>query len=385
MRKSALVFFGLVVASLVALGLVVLSSASVANAQRLHGDQLFFMKRQFLYLGVGMVALIATAWFDYRNLRHHAWLVILAYVGVFILLLAVFAYNPINGSHRWISLGPVRLQPSEFAKILTVLTLSLWMDSLGWRVELFFKGAFWPGILIALLAAPIVFEPDYGSALILCGAGFLIMWVAGSRLGHVVILAVLGLSLIGALIVSNPNRMRRLQGYFNPTVTEESATTPAQRDPAAHQGAMSLVAIRNGHIWGVGLGESMQKHLYLPEAHTDFIFAVGAEELGLGFSVAVIVLFFLFFIMSLYIARKSTDRFGRYIVIGMSTLIFFQAMANLGVVSEALPTKGLALPFFSYGGTNLVGSFIAVGLILSVGLHSTPTRRERLASKVVMR
>jgi cell division protein FtsW len=134
---------------------------------------------------------------------------------------------------------------------------------------------------------------------------------------------------------------------------------------------MALVAIKNGGLWGVGLGESMQKQYYLPECHTDFIFAVGAEELGLFFSIAVIILFLAFFCISVYIARNASDRFGRFLVIGMAFIIFFQAVFNLGVVCEALPTKGMALPFFSYGGTSLMLQIFEVGIILSISRYAS--------------
>ncbi len=382
MRKSALLFFGLVVAALVALGLVVLSSASVANAMRLHNDQLFFMKRQFMYLGLSIVVLVGTMLFDYRKWRTHAWLTALAYLGIFGLLWCVFGFRPVNGSYRWIALGPLRLQPSEFAKLMVVIATAVWMDRAGWRVELFKRGALFPACLIGALAAPIILEPDFGSTIVLAATGLLIMFVAGTRLMHLLPLGVVGFVGIAVKVAMNPNRVRRLAAYFGAEIS--SATTTAI-DAASHQGAMSLVAIRNGGLWGVGLGESMQKHLYLPEAHTDFIFAVGAEELGLLFSIAVIILFFLFFGLAIYIARKSTDRFGRLLVIGMSFIIFFQAMFNLGVVCEALPTKGMALPFFSYGGTNLIASFFAVGTILSVGIHSLPKAKRRVSAKVFLR
>ena len=144
------------------------------------------------------------------------------------------------------------------------------------------------------------------------------------------------------------------------------------------------MALKNSEIWGVGLMQSLQKHKYLPEHHTDFIFAIGAEELGIIFSIGVMVLFILFFALSLYIAHSSTDRFGKFLAYGMAFIIFSQAIFNIGVVCEAFPTKGMALPFFSYGGTNLVASFFAVGTILSVGIHSQrEKKRERLRKLLV--
>ncbi len=335
-----------------------------------------------MYLGMALVVLIGTMLFDYRKWRTHPWLTVLAFLGIFCLLWCVFGFKPVNGSYRWIALGPLRLQPSEFAKLIIVITTAVWMDRIGWRVELFKQGAFYPTVFIGALAAPIILEPDFGSTIVLAATGFLVMFVAGTRVLHMLPLVLCGFVGIAVKIAMNPNRVRRLAAFFDSDISTASTTAI---DAAAHQGAMSLVAIRNGGIWGVGLGESMQKHLYLPEAHTDFIFAVGAEELGILFSIAVVVLFLLFFFLSVYIARKAVDRLGRLLVVGMSFIIFFQAMFNLGVVCEALPTKGMALPFFSYGGTNLLSSFFAVGTILSVGIHSLPKAKRRISAKVFLR
>ena len=386
MRKSALFWFGLVVTVLVALGLIVLSSASEANAIRLHnGDPYFFMKRQFAYLGAGVVVAACAAMFDYRRWRDNAWLTWLFYVVVIALLLAVFGFKPINGSHRWISLGPLRLQPSEFAKLATVILLSVWLDRLGWKVERFVKGAVWPAALIGVIALPILVEPDFGSVMVVGLAGFLVMLVSGVRLLHMAPFGILGVGIVAYKVLTNANRMARIAAFFGIKLNVGAEVVDAAAKRAAYQADMALAAIGNGGIWGVGLGESMQKQLYLPEAHTDFVFAVGAEELGLPFSIGVVLLFVAFFAISVYIARRAGDRFGRFLVVGMAFIIFFQAMFNLGVVCKALPTKGMALPFFSYGGTNLLCTFFAVGTILSVGIHTYRDRQHQLVRKVLMR
>ncbi len=368
MRKSALYLFGLVVTLLVALGLVVLSSASEANGIRLHNDAYFFMKRQFAYLLAGLFLAFGVVLFDYRKWRDYEFLTWFFFIGVMVLLVAVFGFRAINGSHRWIALGPVRLQPSELAKLLTVVFLSVWLDKSGWRVELFRRGALYPVLAIAAIGLPVFLEPDYGSVMVICLVGALMMFVAGTRLVHLVPFALLGAGILACGVLTNANRIARL--------FDESKQ---------YQVKMALAAIGNSDIWGAGLGESMQKHLYLPEAHTDFVFAVGAEELGIVFSVTVIFLFVAFFILSIYIARKAADRLGRFLVIGMAFIIFFQAMFNLGVVCKALPTKGMALPFFSYGGTNLLASFFAVGTILSVGIHSYRDKKHALMRRVFLR
>ena len=386
MRKSALFWFGLVVTALVALGLVVLSSASEANAIRLHnGDPYFFMKRQFAYLGAGILVAVGMATFDYRRWRDNAWLAWLMYVVVIALLVAVFGFKAINGSHRWISVGPLRLQPSEFAKLATVILVAVWLDRLGWKVELFWKGAMWPAALIGVIALPILLEPDFGSVMVVGLVGFLVMFVAGTRLLHMLPFALAGVAVVAYRVFTNANRMARIAAFFGIKLDVGAEVLDAAAERAAYQANMALAAIGNGGIWGVGLGESMQKHLYLPEAHTDFVFAVGAEELGLPFSIGVVLLFVAFFALAVYIARRAGDRFGRFLVVGMAFIVFFQAMFNLGVVCKALPTKGMALPFFSYGGTNLLSTFFAVGTILSVGIHTYRDRQHQLARKVLSR
>ena len=368
MRKSALFWFGLVVTALVALGLVVLSSASEANAMRLHNDAYYFIKRQFAYLVVGVLVAVVVASVDYRKWRDYEFLTWLFFVVVMALLVGVFGFRAINGSHRWIAAGPIRIQPSELAKMLTVILLSVWLDKSGWRVELFMRGAFWPAFLIGVIALPVLLEPDFGSVMVIGSAGFLMMFVAGTRLLHMLPFAVVGLGVVVFKVLTNANRVARL--------FDESKQ---------YQVNMALAAIGNSDIWGVGLGGSMQKHLYLPEAHTDFVFAVGAEELGIVFSVTVILLFVAFFALAVYIARNAADRFGRFLVIGMGFIIFFQSMFNLGVVCKALPTKGMALPFFSYGGTNLLSAFFAVGTILSVGIHSYREKKHAVMRKVIVK
>ena len=384
MRKSALFLLGLVVMFLVALGLVVLSSASEANGLRIHGDPYFFMKRQFAYLCCGVFIAVCAALFDYHRWRDNAWLAWLFYIIVIALLVAVFGFKAVNGSHRWIALGPLRLQPSEFAKLATVILISVWLDRLGWKVELFMKGALWPAVIIGAIALPILLEPDFGSVMVVGFVGFLIMFVAGTRFLHLVPFAAVGVGVFVYKVLTNANRMARIAAFLGIKINLGAEVMDKAADHAAYQANMALAAIGNGGIWGVGLGESMQKQLYLPEAHTDFVFAIGAEELGLPFSISVLLLFILFFAIAVYIARKA-DRFGRFIVVGMAFVIFFQAMFNIGVVCKALPTKGMALPFFSYGGTNLLSSFFAVGTILSVGIRTFRDKQHQLARKVLMR
>ena len=385
MRKPALFWFGLVITLLVALGLVVLFSASQANGMRLHNDAYHFFKFQAGFVGVGVLVAVAVALFDYRRWRDQPWLTWLFFVVVMVMLLVVFAYPPVNGSRRWIRIASLRLQPAEFAKLATVIVLSMWLDRASWRVELFRRGAFIPACILGVVALPILLEPDFGSVMVVGVVGFTVMVIAGVRIWHMLPFCALGLGVVVYKVATNANRMARIAAFLGIKLDVGAEIVDAAAERAAYQAHQALVAIGNGGIWGVGMGQSMQKHFYLPEAHTDFIFAIGAEELGLLFSVSVVLLYCAFFALSVYIARKATDRFGRFLVMGMAFVIFFQAMFNIGVVCEAFPTKGMALPFFSYGGTNLLSAFFAVGTILSVGIHSYRDGKRSLARKVLMR
>lgn len=388
MRKGVLYSLGLVVAILAGLGLVVLFSASQVRGDRFYHDPYWFVKRQTIYMAMGIVIAVCAALFDYRKWRDNPALAIAFGVAVFLCLLWVFRFDAVKGSHRWVSLGAFSFQPGEFAKLATVLCVSTYLDLAAWRVELFVRGAICPAAIMAVFALPVVFEPDFGSVMVIASVAFMLMFIAGTRLLHIVPLGILGLGLVGWKIFHNANRMARIAAFMGSSRAVADAAAAAGASASAASGAefqsdMSLVAIGRGGIFGVGLSNSMQKQNFLPEAWTDFIFAVGAEEMGLVFSIAAVLLFTAFFILSLHVAMKATDRFGRFLVAGMAFVIFFQAMFNIGVVCEAFPTKGMALPFFSYGGTNMLGVFFAVGVIFSVGIHSIKDSRRTFPGKIV--
>ena len=395
MRKSALFCFGLVAVLLVALGLVVLCSASQPNSAKWHhGNEFAFFTRQLIFAGLGILSATIVAKIDYHIWKNHRILTWLLYGGIFVLLLAVFPPigHKVNGAYRWIPLGPVNFQPSEFAKLAIVITIAMWMDYLGWKAERFRLGAVAPLVLIGVYAAPILCETDLGSTMVVVAAGVLMMLLGGTRWTYFFGVAAVGVAGIAGVLVTNANRIRRLAAWLPAEVCNWIGVEPAvetaklsEMSAAKYQVYNSLIAIKNGGLWGVGLGESMQKQAYLPEAHTDFVMAIGAEEFGILFSIVVVILFFVFFLLAVYIGSKAADRFGRYLAIGMGFIIFFQAMFNLGVICEALPTKGMALPFFSYGGTNLIAACIAVGVILSVGIHSYKEKKMKLRSRVYMR
>ncbi|MDY5597559.1 MAG: putative peptidoglycan glycosyltransferase FtsW [Kiritimatiellia bacterium] len=389
--RQARVVLGLAVLALVAIGFVVLSSAGSPVGYRKYHDFYYFLKQQGRWLAIAMPLFLAAVFFDYRKWREQRWLTVLMYVSVVIALAAVFGFRPINGSRRWLMLGPIHIQPSEFAKIAVVITMSVFLDRAGWRIELFWKGALRALAIIAVPMLLAVFEPDFGSTMVIALSGGVLMFIAGMRWRHMILLGVAGTVLVGSLLLSNGNRMRRISAWMPetakvhlsawcPWLGDLTVSTEDARE-ANHQLDQALIAIRNGGETGLGYCNSRQKERYLPENHTDFIFAIGAEEWGVVFSLLMLSLFVTVFVCGMIIAAKSCDRLGRLMAFGMTFLIFFQAMFNMGVVTGLLPTKGLALPFISYGGTNLMTALIAVGVLINIS-RQADLQRIREKSKI---
>ena len=391
--KQARVVLGLSVLALVAIGFVVLSSAGGPVGLRTPPsfDQYHFVKLQAKWFALSLPLFIVATFFDYRNWRKYSWLTIAMYVTIIIALCAVFGFRPVNGSRRWLMFGSIRIQPSEFAKIAVVIAMAVFLDKVGWRIELFWKGAIRALAIVALPMALAVAEPDFGSTMVLGVTGGMLMFVAGMKMRHILAIGAVGAVGVGSLLFSNANRMRRITAWIPdgcksclsewcPWLGDLTVSTEDARE-ANHQLDQALIAIKNGGETGVGFGNSIQKQLYLPENHTDFIFAIGAEEWGVGFSLFLLALFVTVFVCGIIISLKSCDRLGKFIAFGVSFLIFFQAMFNMGVVTGLLPTKGLALPFISYGGTNLMSAFISIGILMNVSRQSD-LQRQREKSKI---
>ena len=374
-------FLGIVVLSLVVVGIVVLASAGEQNGLRLYHDASFFLERQAMWLGVAFLFLLASAFFDYHRWREWPWLTIAFYVFVVVLMASVFAFPATKGSHRWLRLGSIRMQPSELAKILVVVSSAVLLDRIGWRVERFWKGALPAVGVAALLMGLAVAEPDFGATMVIALTAGILFLVAGMRIKHMILMGFVGACGVGTLLVFNANRMNRIAAWLPEWMASAMGVSPeamaanAEKD-ASYQLTHALEAIRRGGVFGTGFSRSEEKLGYLPEAHTDFIFAIGAEEWGLFFSILLLALFVVFFVCGMLIAAHAPDRLGRLLAYGMTFLIFFQAIFNMGVVTGCLPTKGLALPFISYGGTNLITAMVAVGTLFNVGRQiDLPTAR----------
>ncbi len=377
--RWTLTILGVSVLILLGGGFMVLASAGEAPGIKFHNSATYFVTHQAMWLGVAMFFMLAATFFDYHNWRRYPPLTIVLYAIVVALMVAVLFAPETKGSHRWLRLiGPVRLQPSELGKILVVISSAVFLDWAGWRIEKFWKGAVPVTLIVGVLMVLALAEPDFGATMVIGLAGGVLCLVGGMRILHMAIMGVGTVAGVGTLLVFNPNRMSRIVAWL----PESARTTlgsslaslgvqlPAEgaaNNDAAYQLSQALVAIIHGGPFGMGYTRSMQKKFYLPEAHTDFIFAIGAEELGLVFSLLLLTMFTVFFVCGIRIARRAPDRLGRLLAFGMTFLVFFQMLFNIGVVTGCLPTKGLALPFISYGGTNLMTSMIAVGILFNVG------------------
>lgn len=367
-----LTVLGVAVLLLLAIGFVVLASASQGSGFRLYGNQNFFVVRQGIGLAVAVFCMIPAVFFDYHKWRTMPGLTIAAYLVVVALMAVVLALPATKGSHRWISLGPIHLQPSEFAKLMAVFATAVFLDRVGLRIELFWKGACCAAAIVGLLVGLAIVEPDFGAAMVIGGAGAVLFVVSGMKLVHMALLGLLGVGAAGTLLLTNANRMHRMAGWLPEGLARLVGITPEMVASSLDKGSsyqfdMAQVAIVGGGVAGKGLFKSEQSLGFLPEMHTDCIFAIGAEELGLAFSLGLLALYVTIFVLGMVIAYRAEDRLGRLLAMGMTFLIVFQALFNMGVVSGIFPPKGMALPFISYGGTNLIATLIAVGTLFNVG------------------
>jgi len=351
--------FGVAVALLSA-GVVMVYSASAIVAADRFRDPYFFLKKQVFWAFLGAVALWLAVRFDYRRLeRIRVPLLIVAGV-LLVLVLVPPIGQAINGTRRWIRLGPVSFQPVELAKLALVVYLASYLAERRDQIRDFRRG-FLPPLAVAAALAGLVFaQPDLGNCLALIALTFALLFLAGSRVQHLAIVIGSAVPLLVVAIYAAPYRLRRMAAFWDPW-----------QDPrgSGFQIIQSWLALGSGGFLGRGMGESKQKLFYLPEAHTDFIFAVLGEELGFVGAMAMIALFVVLIWRGLRIGLRAGDPFGAYLALGITTLIATQTLLNLGVVTGVLPTKGLPLPFISFGGSALLMTMLSTGVLLNISQH----------------
>jgi len=377
-RKSAYILF-LAVLGLLVIGIVMLFSTS-AYARDSHGDVYFFIKRQAIWVGIGLLACIFAALVNYHFWQKTWWL----WFAVALAALAV-CYIPhigmrINGSRRWVGYGPITFQPSELAKIATIFFLATWFARREKPDGSVLSGFIIPLAIISVPAALVLGEVDLGTTALIAATAFVVMFIAGTNpvlLGGLAFVALGGLILVATQI---SERMGRLSAFLHPE---------NYKDDAGLQQMQALIAWGSGGMDGLGLGNGRQKMLYLPYAHTDFIFPIIGEELGLRFSLLVVFLFVVIIVCGIMIALHARDRFGLLLGSGIISLLALQAAVNIGVTTSLLPNKGLPLPFISYGGSNLAACMFGVGVLVNIYrqgiLEPPPVKRATMNAKVTPR
>ena len=367
-RNAAYTLIACVVA-LTGLGLVMLASVGAFSPEN-RGHPLFFLQRQGLWLAVGIGVCAALSRLDPKVLVSRGlWILVGATVLVLFCLIPGIG-KTIKGSARWIPLGPFAIQPGEFLKLATVIFCTFWVQRNKDRMNSPWYGLLLPMLILIPPVLLLLKQPDLGSAMFVIVAAAVVLFAGGAPvlpLGIVGICAAVGLI---ALAMSMPERMGRLIGFMDPE---------AHRQGEGYQVWQALIALGSGGTQGVGLGQSVQKMFYLPEAHTDFIFPILGEELGLPATLGVVATFLLFSLAGGYIASHARDMTGMVLGIGATALVGMQAFANLGVTTGLLPPKGIGLPFISYGGSNLVLCLAAVGILLSI--HRQAQYREEARSR----
>lgn len=353
-----------VVFVLMCIGMVIVASASIPEGIALSDDPFRFLKRQVLYVGICLMIIAVVV-----NIPVDIWykqqLVILA-VALLSLLAVLLIGTEVNGSMRWLRLGPVNLQPSEFAKLAIVLFLASYLVRRQEEVVDTIKGFIKPLIILSMFSILLLLQPDLGSTVVIVVVMMGMLFIADAKLINFIAIIVSLLAVIVALVVMSPYRMARVVGFLDPWA-----------DPfgRSYQLTQSLMAFGRGGWFGQGLGNSVQKLEYLPEAHTDFIMAILAEELGfIGVTTVILLEFILvyraFSIGKKALALKKPLLFAGYIAIGIAIWFFFQTAVNIGAASGIAPTKGLTLPLVSYGGSSLISIALAVALLLRIDFET---------------
>jgi cell division protein FtsW len=348
------------VAALVGIGLVMVFSASSATAYAEHGDIAYYLKRQLIWLAVGLVAAFALYRFEYHRLKKMAPTILIVAIAALALVFVPHVGLGVNGGRRWIGTSALSIEPSEFAKLALVIYLSAVLAARGERITSLVRGLFPLCIPVAIMAVLVLKEPDLGTASLLVFTAFTLFFAAGARIVHLLAVVLATLPFAVLTVLASSYRRARIFAFLDPW-----------KDPqnTGFHIVQSLLALGSGGIFGVGLGASRAKFFYLPEQYTDFIFSVLGEELGLIGTLAVVVLFVILAYRAIRIALAAPDRFGFFLAIGCAAMIAIQAFINVGVVSSSWPVTGVPLPFISFGGSSLVVNLLAVALIANVGRH----------------
>lgn len=349
-----------VVLSLLTIGIIMVYSASSVWATYKFGDSLYFAKRQFLFATIGLFAMYGVSKVPYHTWRNYSKHIL---VGCFILLIIVLIPGVglvRGGAQSWIGVGAFSIQPAEFMKLGLVIFLATYLAEKQKMITSFVNG-FLPLLLLIFTSFGLVMlQPDLGTGMIIVLTCFILLFIAGAKIGHFVLLGFFGLLGFSALILSAPYRINRITAFLNPW-----------EDPLGNgfQIIQSLYAIGPGGLFGMGFGNSLQKFFYLPEPHNDFIFAILAEELGYLGGMFLITLFFILLWRGIRIGLSAPDKFGSLLAVGITIMLSLQVIINISVVIGLIPVTGITLPFMSYGGSSLTLTLASVGIVINISKY----------------
>jgi cell division protein FtsW len=379
MKKSRLKLDYVILVAFIGLltvGLVMVASSSMAVAQYTYGNSFYFIIRQSIFALIGLVLLLLalTIPTDYWQNLNQKWLFI--GVGLLVLVLVPGIGHVVNGSRRWIIFGPIAIQVSELVKLCAVMYVSGYLCRHGAEVKEDLSGLVKPMLALGVMGVLLLLEPDFGATVVVFVTALGMLFMAGARLRWFYILLIVAAVAAGALVVFSPYRMARFLGFLNPW-NDQLGT--------GYQLSQSLIAFGRGGFFGVGLGNSVQKLFYLPESYTDFVLAIIGEELGILGVCLVLFLFGLLVWRGLNIAKiahQQQSLFDTFVAYGLTFWLAMQVLINVGVNIGLLPTKGLTLPFISYGGSSLVVDCLVIGILLRVDLQNQLRSQENVVDRV---
>ncbi|PKM80645.1 MAG: stage V sporulation protein E [Firmicutes bacterium HGW-Firmicutes-14] len=361
-KKSPDILLFTAIIMLLGLGVIMVYSASQVTAFERLDDTFYYLKKQMVWALLGLTAMVSVMKIDYWRYKK---LAVPFLVIAFLLLITVLLPGigtSVKGAQRWLAVGPMRIQPSEVIKLSLVVFMAYGLSRYRDRLRSFVTGLLPFLLILAVACILILLQPDLGTAVSVAGTVYIMLFAAGARGKHLLYLAFAGIAAVALAIILEPYRMSRFMAFLDPWADP--------RGTGFHI-IQSLYALGSGGLFGLGLGQSHQKFFYLPEQHTDFIFAVLGEELGFFGGSLVILLFLVFIWRGFKIALSTGDPFASLLAVGITSMIALQAIINIGVVTGSLPVTGIPLPFISFGGSSLVFTLTGIGVLLNISRYTS--------------
>ncbi|QEK11952.1 stage V sporulation protein E [Crassaminicella thermophila] len=363
-KKSSDFTLLLTVLILVIIGIIMVFSSSHYYALSKMNDSYHFLKRELMWATLGLLGMFFTMNFDYWKYKKLA-----PYAYIFSIILLILVLTPlgmeINGAKRWLGVGGFTIMPGEVAKICGIIFAANYLSRKPEKIKKFLQGVVPCLFIIGIYFSLIILQPNLSTAVTISGIIGCMMFVAGMRWAHVSLMGLSGVGLLVVLILLEPYRMRRLTGFLDPFADPQGT---------GYQVIQSLLALGSGGLFGVGLGKSIQKYLYIPEPQNDFIFAIIGEELGFVGCVTVIILFLLLIWRGVRIAINAPDLFGCLLATGVTSMVAVQVIINIAVATSSMPVTGIPLPFISWGGNSLAIFMSAIGILLNISRYSNLDR-----------